>query len=143
MLRRELLGDWRLIAMGATNSAGETVYPMGRHAEGLLVYTEGGHVSVNIGQFGRSRPPGAAGLWSGLDDATAATMARTYMAYAGTYTVDEAARTVVHHLDFGLDPFMVAHPQVRQVSFNDDGCLVLDAFDDASGTRGFLVWARA
>ncbi len=37
---------------------------------------------------------------------------------------------------------MVTHPQVRHVSFDDEGHLILSATDEATGSTGFLQWKR-
>jgi hypothetical protein len=68
-----------------------------------------------------------AGAWSG------------YFAYFGTFTVDEAAGAVIHHVEGSAFPNLVGTQQVRQCSF-DGGRLSLVA--ETGWGRVSITWAR-
>jgi hypothetical protein len=143
MLLERLVGGWQLIEILGETVSGETFYPMGEKVAGQLVYTPEGHVNVNITGSDRSRGDSTT-PWLALDDAVSADMARTYMAYAGTYSVDEDAAIVTHNLTLGLDPAMLEVPQVRHVSFTDEGHLILSAAVDErpDAPTAHLEWRR-
>ena len=68
-IKNKLVGRWRLVSYVANSEQGETVYPLGPVAKGVLDYSREGHVSVHI-------------------------MGAGYFAYYGYYSVDEKASTV-------------------------------------------------
>jgi hypothetical protein len=142
-LTKRLLGGWHLVTASATNAAGETFYPMGREARGQIVYTPNGSVSVNLMAAGRTRVDSEI-VWGVLPEAQIAGLARTYMAYAGHYSVDDAAAVVTHHLQLCLDPALALQPQVRHVRFTESGNLILEApdanFDGRPIAVGSLEW---
>ena len=66
-----------------------------------------------------------------------------YTAYYGTYTVDEAHRTIIHHVEASLYPNWVGTEQRRLFEFSE-GKLILRAVNGAGGpgTESRLVWER-
>jgi len=52
-LREQLIGAWRLVSFTAELRDGRVISPMGRAAEGLIVYSDSGVVSVNLSVGGR------------------------------------------------------------------------------------------
>ena len=63
---------------------------------------------------------------SGLPPSLAlARFAASFFAYYGTYTVDELAGTVTHHLEGAMHPTYVGTDQVRQFKFVGDDRLLL------------------
>lgn len=130
-----LVGAWELVAYEAiTHDGGETEHPLGDDAAGLLVYTDGGRMSVQIMRRHRPRwtsrtPPSAEG----------------YLAYAGRWEADESARTVTHHVELSLLPNWIGRAQVRAAELEGDR-LRLTAPPDRIGGReavARLAWRRA
>jgi len=113
MLKDDLVGFWNLVANEFRWSDGELADLYGRDATGMLIYGAQGQMSV---QLMRSRRPVFA---SG--DARRGTPAEIsgafegYLAYYGTYTVDEAARTVTHAMRGSLFPNWVGQDLTRMV----------------------------
>jgi hypothetical protein len=66
-------------------------------------------------------------------------MLRGLQAYFGTYTLDEAAKTVTHHIEGGLDPAEVGGQRVRRYEFVGDKRLNL--YTNPTSTTP-LVWER-
>lgn len=96
----EFVGTWRYVNATDTKADGSPVSVLPAVAyQGLLIYTESGHVSVTLMPKGRD--------WSNetVTDAQlrAAVLAPATTAYAGTYRVDREARTVTHHIETSLD----------------------------------------
>jgi hypothetical protein len=88
----------------------------GPNPSGLIVYTGSGHVSVQFMRSGRT-------AWRNEGEPTAderAESVRGYGAYAGRYEVDEAAGTVLHHVETALIPNRVGVTLTRFFSFDGD-----------------------
>ena len=62
-----------------------------------------------------------------------------YLAYFGTYTVDEQARTVTHHRKANINPGQVGDDVVRAYVFESNDRLVLTP----AGSTNKIVWERA
>jgi hypothetical protein len=118
---------------------------MGREVDGHIVYSPDGFVAVNITGPGRSRSDPRCD-WVAVGDDEAGPLARSYMAYAGPFTVDEDSRTVVHDLRVCIDPAMVGSRQVRHVAFTENGALALSAEVEVGGGwpagSVILTWSR-
>ena len=142
-LSGQLVGAWSLVSYEVHAAHGAVQHPLGADAVGLLVYGPDGLVTVQIMAADRRR-------WRAQSEgpqrlAELAAAAEGYLAYAGTYEVDEAARTVTHHVDLSLIPNWVGRPQRRAVDVRADS-LTLTA--EPSRFRGEmatprLTWRRA
>jgi len=121
-LAERIVGAWRLVSYSATHGD-VTRYPMGTDAKGVLVYADG-IVSVNLMVSSRPRP--RRGTMRDLDDASAGVLARGYMAYAGSYRVDEDAGIIHHNFELCLDPALIGAPAPRHARLID-GQLELSA----------------
>jgi hypothetical protein len=142
-IAERLVGTWSLVNYLASGEDGAVVHPMGESLSGLLAYGADGFVGVQIMQVGRPR-------WrrspTGRDRATErVTAADGYLAYSGTYEVDEEAQAVVHRMQVALVPNWVGTAQRRAVAFDGDRleltaepAFILDAVRTAR-----LTWRRA
>jgi hypothetical protein len=74
-----------------------------------------------------------------------AAAAEGYLAYAGTYEVDEAARMVTHYVELSLIPNWVSRPQRRAVDLQADSLILtaeaLRLQDETATPR--LTWRRS
>ena len=139
----QLLGSWELVSYQLDLDTGRTAHPLGEDAVGLILYTPQRRVAVNIMRPGRATwasPNPAAGT-----QAETAAAAAGYLAYAGSFTVDEGASLVEHHVDVSLFPNWVGDVQRRFVDITGDE-LVLESpvITDAAGTSVTprLRWRR-
>ena len=107
----EFVGTWRLISYTAVTSGGETIYPMGRNAQGRLTYEAGGRMAVQLGDPDR-RAFAASDFRAGTDAELRAAFGG-YLAYYGSYTVDVDRGVVVHHLEMSWFPNWIGGDQVR------------------------------
>ena len=62
-----------------------------------------------------------------------------YLAYFGTYSVDEQARTVTHHRQGNINPGQVGDDVVRAYVFESNDRLILTP----AGSTNKIVWQRA
>ena len=95
----ELIGTWRLVSyVGEEVASGLRSDVMGAHPTGYINYGRDGRMMVIIVGSDRKRPAGPLAT-----PEEAAALMRSMLAYAGTYTVDTAARTVTHHVEVSWD----------------------------------------
>jgi hypothetical protein len=136
-----LIGRWHL--MSFEEGSGETTgYPLGRDATGQIVYDPAGNMAVQIMKAGRPKfASGDQGV--GTIEEMAAALGG-YVAYCGTYSVDETARVVTHSLTMSLFPNWVGTAQRRHVVFNGDQLTLSTPPMPFSGqTRVYrAVWRR-
>lgn len=129
-LSKRFVGTWRLVSIdggtGATN--------WGNKPTGLIYYDSAGHMAAQI-QPDRVRP-----RWTGTPTPEQAYERwRGYVAYFGTYTVDEKAGTVTHHRQGMLDAGDVAF--VRKFEFvPGDRLILMPAGGGNQNVR--LTWER-
>ena len=132
-----LVGNWTLLSYDSVSADGTTGKPFG-DAVGRLSYDELGNMAGQV-----MRPARAAIVRSerGIHNLRAAYTG--YIAYFGTYEVNEAGDTVVHHVHGALNPSWVGGRQVRRMRFEGD-LLVLEAdIERPEGVlRHVLTWQR-
>ena len=135
-LRDQLQGTWRLVSYERMEKgATEWSKRFGEGPKGYIMYDGTGHMMV---EFERMPPPPR---FASDDDWTpTADEARTaylgYIAYFGTYTVDEAARAVTHHVEGSLNPSYFGTDQLRPATL-EGGRLTL-----SDGKTFRVVWER-
>jgi len=129
-LRKPFIGTWRLISI----EGGGNTTNWGSKPTGVIYYDATGHMAAQI-QPDRPRP-----RWTGTPTPEVALeRSRGYVAYFGTYTIDQAAGTVTHHREGMLDPGAVDF--VRKFEFASGDRLIL-APVGGSGTPVRLTWER-
>ena len=112
-----LIGRWRLVSWSARADDGTVTHPLGERAEGSLIYTPGGWVSVHLADADRTSLPTRDPL-RGSSEAERATAYSTYSAYCGAYQLE--GDVVVHHVSMSLFPNWVGTELRRQVELSGD-----------------------
>jgi hypothetical protein len=110
-LGSRLVGHWSLVSF-ETVSGGRVECPFGPGAVGEITYDAAGHVAVQIMKTGRSLFASGDQAAGTVEEVSAAFTG--YVAYYGTYSADERASVVTHHLAasmFGQSRSFAAHPQ--------------------------------
>ena len=136
-MRVKLLGSWRLLSCESLDDDGAATYPLGDDALGQLLYTDADRVSAQLVRANQSRFPSED--WR---DASTEQMAKAwsgYFGYFGTFSIDEAAGLVTHHIEAGWFPNLAGTQQVRRFRF-DGNNLVLDADTGWGQVRN--VWQK-
>ena len=116
-LAARLVGHWSLVSFEAV-TGGHREYPFGRDALGQITYDAAGHVAVQIMQAGR-RPFASGDQAAGTAEEVSAAFTG-YVAYYGSYSVDERAGVVIHHLAASMFPNWVGSEQRREVLLEGD-----------------------
>lgn len=115
----QFVGTWRLISLTITHD-GKPVknVDLGDHPIGYIMYDASGHMAVQImrtdrtGNMDCSKVPDA-----GTNNPSACD---GFLAYFGTYTLDETNRTVTHHVEGTVFARDVGKHQVRHYEFSGD-----------------------
>jgi hypothetical protein len=131
---KRFIGTWRLVSIEGGNE--QAVATRGPHPVGLIYYDNTGHMAVQI-MPDRVRPKFAGAQPTG-EEAQAALAG--YMAYFGTYTVDEKTQTVIHHREGAINPGGLGDT-VRHYEFMSDDRLILTPAG-TSGDPNHLTWER-
>jgi hypothetical protein len=144
--RKKFIGMWKLVSGESRDEVtGEVKYPWGRNPFGRLLYDEAGRVFVQLMNPGRRAVGGMAnrGAAAAIASSSADDMREIltgFNAYFGTFDIDEAARTVIHHLQSALIPTWVGSDQRRKYEFSGSGQLII--LNTASRAAYRLVWQR-
>ena len=135
-LRQQLLGTWRLVSV-ENREAGEPEWKslFGESPRGYIMYDATGHMAV---QFEKTPPPAkfASGDdWKPTPDEVLGVYLG-YVAYFGTFTVDEKASVVTHHVEGSLRPSYFATDQKRPAKLEGNRLILSD------GKTFRVVWER-
>lgn len=137
--QEQFVGSWELVSIESRGSDGEWAPAQGRlgaHPMGMIIYDEAGHMAVQI--MSTERPAFSS---SDLSERTVEELAGAiagYVAYFGTYEVDERQRFVIHHRQGHLRPDQVGVEAKRFFEFANDELTLTVA--PARNTR--LTWRR-
>ena len=137
-----MLGTWRLVSyvreevpLGAKSDV------MGAHPSGYINYARDGRMMVMIVGGERKKPAGAVAT---PEEAQA--LLTSMLAYAGTYTIDTQAKTVVHHIDISWDQARTGTDQVRSYKLEGKRITLTTepSADPATGKKTVrtLVWEK-
>lgn len=134
-----LAGTYRLSKCEVLWSDGEVEQPYGRSPEGILVYTRDGYVTGHLMRRGVPQLETSARR-ANPEDLRVAFLG--YLGYFGTYTVDETAGTVTHHVLGSWHPNWVGTNQVRHFRREKESIVIETPSIQASGRayRTRLVW---
>ena len=125
---KKLIGAWRLVSVEGTDATFHFAFD---HPTGVLIYDRSGFMSVQIDVKGQRKP-----FLNGPAGGTAEEKSYAfdnYIAYYGTYTLDEKAQTVTHHLEDATPPNWRGHNNVRWFEFEGNDRLVLIPREDGKG----------
>ena len=117
---KRFVGTWRLISATST---------------GLMYYDILGNMAAQV--MPNHVRPKYAGAQPTPDEAKEAITG--YLAYFGTYTVDERTHTITHHRKANINPGQVGDDAARRYEFAPGDRVILTPVD--SGNQ--IVWERA
>ena len=142
MAEDRFAGAWRLLECYGKWSDGGVSYPYGKEPEGQLIYDGHGNFSGQIA--GSGRPAFQSGnLLKGTEEEIKKAF-EGYIAYYGTYEVDEASGRFIHHVKNSLFPNWIGDVQTRIFEFEGER-LRLNT-EPIKGAKGdltvTLLWER-
>lgn len=113
------VGSWQLKAFELRTTNGNCNKPFGNNPKGLIIYTQNGDMSVQLHQAERSLFA-KNGYLAGTDSEIK-TAFESYIAYYGTYEIDENKKLITHHLHGSILPNQSNTILQRYFEFSDQG----------------------
>src|SRR3954447_23278889 len=95
-LKEQIIGTWDFVVAEVTAPDGKKSFPFGETPKGILIFTPDGrfaqiHVAADVPKIAsNNRMTGTSEEYS--------TIMRRSLSVFGTYTIDEAGRTVTYHI---------------------------------------------
>jgi hypothetical protein len=134
---KELVGNWTLLTYITEHPDGSIGKPYA-DAVGRLSYDAHGNMAGQVMRPGRAA---VVHRQSGIADVRAAYAG--YIAYFGTYQVNDARDTVIHRVQGALNPTWVGGDQVRQMRFEADRLILsTNVLKGGVQIRHVLTWQR-
>jgi hypothetical protein len=96
-LKEQIVGDWTLISWVQTRSDGSKNYRFGTNPKGINMFSPAGRFSLVIVQADLPKISSSDPMKPNAEEAEA--IVRGSIAYYGTYSVDEATKTISVQLD--------------------------------------------
>jgi Lipocalin-like domain len=139
-----LVGVWTLVAYTEQKEGCKDTNPLGPKPVGFLIYTSDGFVSAQLMKPGRSIFQSRD--WHQGTPEKYVESGSGYIAYCGTYEVDETNETVTHIPSVALLPNLIHGRQLRAIKLSEDRLtLRTPSAADADGAlvTSHLEWKRA
>jgi hypothetical protein len=137
-----VVGSWTLLLADDIKDDGTHVAGFGPNPDGSLIFTADGHYSLQITRYGRPAFASKDRLKGTADENKAAVQGM--VSHFGTYTVDEANKTVTFRIAGSSFPNWEATAQKRAVTAITDDVLTYNA--PAPSTSGYiraeLAWKK-
>ncbi|MGH9721433.1 MAG: lipocalin-like domain-containing protein [Bryobacteraceae bacterium] len=138
-IRDPFIGVWKLVSYERKYSDGRVAYPYGKNATGRITYDRAGRMSAQL--MNPDRPKSSLST-QGIRGASAEDLRSVmtgFIAYYGTFDVDGANKTVIHHVQSCLLPGWVGTDLKRGYAFSGKRLTLTVANADGAGV---LVWER-
>ena len=140
---RDIVGAWALRRFSIQTDGRPELFPFGEDAQGMLTYTESGHMSAILSR--RGRPLLGVGRLENAGRATEKQRAEafsSYLSYAGTWRVEDDR--VVHTVTLSLSPDAVGKENIRHARLHRDQLTLSYEIVPLSGRRRAytLCWER-
>jgi hypothetical protein len=116
--KEKLVGTWKLVSCVGHLLDGQITYPYGPNPAGVLVYDADNNFNAQIQAPGRPLFESGNLLKGSMEEIKAAF--EGYVAYYGTYEVEEGAGNLTHHVQGSLFPNWIGVDQTRQFEVSDN-----------------------
>jgi hypothetical protein len=133
-----LLGVWSLVNYTDEQLGRKDTLPFGPDPQGFLIYTADGFVSAQLMRTGR--PAFHSSDWHHGTPQEYQASGSSYIAYCGTYEVDEEKATVTHIPSVSLLPNLIGGRQCRSIDLEGDRLVLRAAGAPVAG--GLFVTSR-
>jgi Lipocalin-like domain len=140
-LKEQLVGAWTLVSIIATDKAGNKSDRRGPNPKGLLIFDASGRYSILTS---RAELPNfkVDNVNQGTPEENKAVMTGM-IANVGTWSVDEATKTITTHVEAGSFPNLNGNTQTRVISALTADELRYTNGASVSGTVDEATWRRA
>ena len=136
------IGTWKLVSFEVRRSDGDITLPWGKDVGGTLMYDSNGRFSVQLTQNGRTEFA-SGDMQSGTEQEIRSALGG-YVAYYGTYDIDETERTMTHSVEGSLFPNWIGGSQTRFFEISSDRLTLTTPPTQFGGqeVRAALLWER-
>ena len=111
-LKQQIVGTWDFVVAEVKAPDGKISYPFGKSPKGMLIFTSDGRFSqIHVGDVPKIA---SNNRLTGTPEEYGAIM-RGSLSVFGTYTVDEAKKTVTYHIVSGTFPNWEGEAQTRTI----------------------------
>jgi hypothetical protein len=138
-LREGLVGTWMVSSWEQKKNDGTTLRQFGANPTGMAVFDAGGRYIITVMHPDRARYTSNA-LWQGTAEENKATANET-QTYFGTYSVNEADRSIAIHVEGSSFPNWNGANQKRFVAIMGDQLTL--TIRPPSGEIVDVIWKRA
>ena len=112
-LKDQIVGSWNFVVAEVTSPDGKKSFPFGETPKGILIVTADGrfaqiHVAADVPKIASNN------RMTGTSEEYAAIMRRSLSVF-GTYTIDEANKTVTYHIVSASFPNWEGEAQTRTI----------------------------
>jgi lipocalin-like protein len=137
-----LVGAWTVLLSDSVKDDGTHVATYGPNPEGSLIFTPNGHYSLQIVRYGRPAFASKSRMTGTADENKAAVQGM--ISHFGTYTVDEATKTITFRLEGSSFPNWDGTMQKRPVTAITDDVLTYNtpAPSGAGYTHAENAWKK-
>jgi hypothetical protein len=113
-----LVGVWTLVTYTDEHTDRDATHPFGSNPQGFVIYTADGFVSAQLMKLGR--PAFHSSDWHHGTPQEYGASGSGYIAYCGTYEVDEEKAMVTHIPSVSLLPNLIDGRQCRMIDLRGD-----------------------
>ena len=138
--RDSFIGVWRLISCERRYKDGRIEHPYGEKPVGRITYDQAGRMSAQLMRPGRRSTvaPGVSLIAGNASADEIRDAVNGFVAYFGTFDVDESTQTVLHHVQACLVPSWVGSDLRRTFRFNANRLMLTAATTSVLE----LIWER-
>jgi Lipocalin-like domain len=140
-LKEQLVGVWTLVSNDTTPTSGTKRQDFGANPKGSLILDAGGRYALVQGRPDRPKFKDAGNLRLGATAEEFAAAARPFAANFGTWSVNEADKTLIRKYELALIPNNDALESKVSVSLSGDELKLVGT--GANGDRADTVYRRA
>ena len=138
-LKDGLVGTWMVVSWEQAKNDGTTLRQFGANPTGMAIFDAGGRYIITVMRSDRAKFTSNA-LWQGTAEENKATANGT-QTYFGTYSVNEADRSIAIHVEGSSFPNWNGTDQKRFVTITGDQLTL--TIRPPSGENVDVIWKRA
>ena len=140
-MNNELIGLWKLQTWTLTDANNKVIHPFGSDALGVLIYTEGGYMSVHVMKKKYQLNQSGSALEATPQEAQQ--ILQSYFSYCGKYSIDHKRQIVQHDIELMTTPNRIGTTVERHYQLKDS-MLILSHKQPHKGEEkdSQLIWHR-
>jgi hypothetical protein len=139
-LKQQLVGTWSLVSYDGIGSDGSKRPALGANPVGTLILEANGQYAMILVDTGRPKWRGTVRSQTTTEEF--ATAAKGIISQFGTWTVDEANKTLVRKVVGALNPNIAGNEQKPTITLSGDEVKFTDANSGVTGGRAETVFRR-